>query len=135
MTETAPVVAPLDKEARFLSERPRRKTIDLEWPVSFEGREYRSITLIRLTAGDVSKFQEEIEQLLKNTPDAALRFPIFRDANNAPIPDAVLEALDDDDKFELDRAAADFLPRRFRGIAEPVSGPDAVGNIAPTSNG
>ena len=133
MTETAPVAALPEKEARFLSERPRWKTIDLEWPVSFEGREYRSITLIRLTAGDVSRFQEEIEQLLKNNPDAALRFPIFRDANNAPIPDAVLDALDDDDRFELDRSAADFLPRRFRGIAEPSSGPGAGGNTGPSS--
>ena len=119
--------------AQFLSDRPRSKTIDLSWPISFDGRVYQAITLIRLTAGDVSKFQDELEALLRDNPDAALRFPIFRDETGAPIPAAVLDALDDDDRFELDRAAADFLPRRFRGIAEPSSGPDAGGNIAPTS--
>lgn len=133
MTEDSSIAVSPDRAVRFLSDRPRARTIDLLWPISFEGREFQSITLTRLTAGDVAKFQEEIEQLLKNNPDAALRFPIFRDANNAPIPDAVLDALDDDDRFELDRAAADFLPRRFRGIAEPSSGPVAGGNTAPTS--
>ena len=119
--------------AQFLSDRPRSKAIELSWPISFGGRDYQAITLIRLTAGDVAKFQEELEALLRDNPDAALRFPIFRDETGAPVPAEVLDALDDDDRFELDRAAADFLPRRFRGIAEPSSGPDAGGNIAPTS--
>ncbi len=121
--------------AQFLSDRPRSRTIELLWPISFGGRVFQAITLIRLTAGDVAKFQDELEALLRDNPDAALRFPIFRDETGAPIPAAVLDALDDDDRFELDRAAADFLPRRFRGIAEPSSGPDAGGNTAPTSNG
>jgi hypothetical protein len=121
--------------AQFLSDRPRSKTIELSWPISFNGRNYQAITMIRLTAGDVARFQDELEALLRNNPDAALRFPIFRDETGAPVPAEVLDALDDDDSFELDRAAADFLPRRFRGIAEPSSGPDAGGNTGPTSNG
>ncbi len=119
--------------AQFLSDRPRSKAIELSWPISFGGRDYQAITLIRLAAGDVAKFQEELEALLRDNPNAALRFPIFRDETGAAVPAEVLDALDDDDRFELDRAAADFLPRRFRGIAEPSSGPDAGGNIAPTS--
>ena len=121
--------------AQFLSDRPRSKTIELSWPISFNGRNYQAITMIRLTAGDVARFQDELEALLRNNPDAALRFPIFRDETGAPIPAEVLDALDDNDRFELDRAAADFLLRQFRGIAEPSSGPDAGGNTAPTSNG
>ena len=119
--------------AQFLSDRPRMKPVRLDWPVTFDGLEYREITLVRLTAGEVARFQEELEALLRDNPDAALRFPIFRDETGAAVPAEVLDALDDDDRFELDRAAADFLPRRFRGIAEPSSGPDAGGNIAPTS--
>ena len=121
--------------AQFLSDRPRSKTIGLLWPISFNGRNYQAITMIRLTASDVARFQDELEALLRDNPDAALRFPIFRDETGAPVPAEVLDALDDDDRFELDRAAADFLPRRFRGIAEPSSGPDAGGNTGPTSNG
>ena len=125
----------MEEAPQFLSDRPRLKTIDLQWPVSYLGREYRSVTLKRLTARDVARFQDELDALLKNNPDASLRFPMFSDEAGQPIPDAVLDALDDDDRFELDRAAADFLPRRFRGIAEPSSGPDAGGNTGPTSNG
>jgi|688.fasta_scaffold1883271_1 hypothetical protein len=125
----------MEEAPQFLSDRPRLKTIDLQWPVSYLGREYRFVTLRRLTARDVARFQDELDALLRNNPDASLRFPMFSDETGAPVPAEVLDALDDDDRFELDRAAADFLPRRFRGIAEPSSGPDAGGNTGPTSNG
>ena len=121
MTEETPLH--LEKQARFLSDRPRRQTINLEWPVSFDGRDYRNITLIRLTAGDVSRFQEEIERLLSSNSDSKVRLPLFRDENGEPIPDAVMDALDDDDRLALDEAAAGFLPRRFRGLAAQDSGP------------
>ena len=119
--------------ARYLADRPRSKKIDLQWPVEFEGVEYRSINLVRLTAGDVARFHTELERLLKNEPDSTIRFPIFRDDAGEPIPGAVMDALDDDDKWELDQAALDFLPRRFRAVADIASGRDAGGNTEPSS--
>jgi hypothetical protein len=119
--------------ARIVSERPRRQTVDLEWPVLFEGREYRSITLIRLTAGDVSRFQDEIERLLRSNSDTKVRLPLFRDEDGALIPDAVMDALDDDDRLALDEAAANFLPRRFRGLAAQDSGP-GIGDTTEASS-
>jgi hypothetical protein len=113
--------------AQFLSDSPRSKTIELSWSTSFDGRYVQAITMIRLTAGDVARFQDELEALLRDNPEAALKFPIFRDEAGAPVPAEVLDALDDDDRFELDRAAADFLLRQFRGIAEPFSGPGTGG--------
>lgn len=119
--------------ARIVADRPRAKTINLEWPIAFDGKEYRKITLARLTAADVAKFQTELESLLASNPDASLRFPLFRDEAGELIPNEVLDALDDDDRYELDRAALDFLPRRFRALAESDSAPAGGENTGPTS--
>jgi hypothetical protein len=118
---------------RFLDARPRFKTVQLQWPVACEGREYHAISIVRLTAAEVAKFQAEIEARLKDDPNARARFPLFRDENGAPVPDSVLDALDDDDRFELETAAVDFLPRRFRGVTEPDSAQNSGGDIAPIS--
>lgn len=119
--------------ATFASSKSRTKTITLDWPVSFNGTEYKKIVLTRLTAGEVGKFQEELEALLRHDPGAAVRFPLFKDENGEPIPSEVMEALDDDDKYEIDRAALDFLPRRFREIAVNDTAPAGGENTGPTS--
>jgi hypothetical protein len=118
---------------RFLDARPRFKTVRLQWPVAHAGREYRAISIVRLTAAEVAKFQADLDALLKGDPNAMLRFPVFRDEAGAAISEAVLDALDDDDKFELDKAAFDFLPRRFRGAPEPASDQANGGDTALTS--
>jgi hypothetical protein len=113
-----------DSVARIVSDRPRAATITLEWPIAYDGRVYATITVARLTAAEVAHFQEEIVQLLDSGADAKVRLPLFRDARGELIPDAVMDALDDDDRLALDEAAASFLPRRFRGLAARDSGPD-----------
>lgn len=93
---------------RFISGRPRSKVLTLENPITYEGREYREITIVRLNA-------KEVENLLAaiNRGESA-RFPIFRDGVGAVIPEIVLDSLDDDDSLALDEAAADFIPKRFK---------------------
>ena len=89
----------------------------LEWPVEWNGRTYESVTLRRLTVAEVAAFVES----LKDLPEGAkIRWPIFCDENGAPMPPEVMDALDADDSDALDKAALDFLPRRFRG--EPEAG-------------
>ncbi|MCW2318310.1 hypothetical protein M2322_003877, partial [Rhodoblastus acidophilus] len=66
-------------------------------------------------------------------PDAIVHCPIYRDADGALIPDAVMDALDDDDAFELEKKVADFLPRRFRGAPDGVSGPQTGATTEPSS--
>ena len=126
--------APADGPARIVSERPRHKTIRLEWPVEFRGKVYAEVNVARLTAADVSKFQAEIETLLKNDPDARVRFPLFRDEENNVIPDEVLDAMDSDDRDALDEVAVNFLPRRYRAVAEIDTAPDAGENTGPISD-
>jgi hypothetical protein len=103
--------------------------------VEYAGKLYGSISLLRLTAGEVIAFTRELEAALKNDPDAPVRFPTFKDDSGAPIPDAVLDALDDDDPVTLDEAAVDFLPRRFRAQAAQGSTSETPGDGAPTPRG
>jgi hypothetical protein len=119
--------------ARIVSDRPRAATIELDWPVEYAGHVYTAITVARLTASEVARFQDEIVQLLESGADTKVRLPLFRDEEGAPIPDAVMDALDDDDRLALDKAAANFLPRRFRGLAEQDSGPDIGAPTAASS--
>lgn len=105
---------------QFLDARPRFRVVTLEWPLSFGGKEYRDVHVVRLTAAEVSAFQEGLKAL---PADAEVRWPIYRDAEGAPIPDAVLDGLDDDDSLELDKAVRDFLPRRFRAAPAIASAP------------
>jgi len=122
-----------DSVARIVTDRPRAATITLEWPIAYNGRVYATITVARLTAAEVARFQEEIVQLLDSGADAKVRLPLFRDERGELVPDAVLDALDDDDRLALDEAAAGFLPRRFRGLAAQDTGPDIGATTAASS--
>lgn len=119
--------------ARIVSDRPRFKTIDLDWPVEFDGKIYKSVQIVRLTAGDVARFQDEIEALLKSDPNGRVRFPLFKDEDGNDIPQEVMDAMDSDDRDNIDEAAASFLPRRFRVAAAQDSGPDTGANTGATS--
>ena len=56
--------------ARIVSDRPRAATIELEWPVEYAGRVHTTITVARLTAGEVARFQDEIVGLLESGVDS-----------------------------------------------------------------
>lgn len=107
---------------RFVGERPRVKTVPLEWPVEFAGKTYSALAIARLTAGEVADFQKSIAAL---PPDTPISFPVYRDADGGALPDGLLDALDADDRDALDKAALDFLPRRFRGAEANASAPEA----------
>lgn len=98
-------------------ERPRFRLVPLASPLSFGGQEYREIQVSRLTAKEVAEFQESIRTVPEGQP---IVWPMFRDRDGAPLPEGFLDILDDDDSFELEKAARDFLPRRF--LASPDKG-------------
>ncbi|ACB96731.1 phage tail assembly protein [Beijerinckia indica] len=112
---------------RFIGGKTRVKTIRLEYPLEYNGREYREISIARLTVKDVEEFIESLK-----TRD--VRLPIYRDEAGDLIPEEVLDALDDDDLVTLEAAARDFLPRRFQGLSESGSDPGNGATIEPTSN-
>jgi len=115
---------------QFVGDKARAKTISLEWPVEYGGLTYTEIHLARLTTSEVAAFQASLAKL---APDAIVHCPIYRDADGAPIPDAVMDALDDDDAFELEKKVADFLPRRFRGAPAGASDPQTGATTEPSS--
>ena len=107
-----------DETTRFVTDKPRSTVVALDWPVEVGGKTYKEVVVARLTAAEVAAFQEAASKLPEG---ASPEWPIYRDADGQPLPDAVLAALDDDDKFELDKALRDFLPRRFQAALENAS--------------
>ena len=121
LADTIPLAAPLPRpakpqhESHFLPSGGKRlKSIDLEYPLSFDGREFRTIVVKRLTVAEVGAYFATLEELRKTDDATVLPFPMFVDEGGAPIPDGLLDALDDDDMTRLNKEAVDFLPRRFR---------------------
>ncbi|MGA2491841.1 MAG: phage tail assembly protein [Roseiarcus sp.] len=107
-----------DETPRFVTEKLRLRAFPLAWPFECGGKRYETVCLKRLTAGEVAAFQEAVEAL---PAGACAQWPIYCDVDGAPLPPDVLAALDDDDKFELDKAVRDFLPRRFQGALASAS--------------
>ena len=120
---------PEPESPRF--DKPRLKAFPLTWPVEVGGKRYDAVCLKRMTAGEVAAFQEDVATL----PDGAgAQWPIYADADGAPLPPAVLAALDDDDKFELDKAVRDFLPRRFQAaLASDSSRANGASTASPSA--
>ena len=115
----------------------RSLTIPLAYPLGYDGREFRAITLRRPTSAEVGRFFEDL--IVGADPDEAglLFFPVFYAEDGAPVPNVVLASLDDDDRADVMERVADFLPRRLqalRGSTPPASGADTGADTAPTSS-
>ncbi len=124
----APKPAKPTHESHFLpSGGTRLKSIELGYPLSFDGREFRTVGVKRLTVAEVGAYFAALEELRKTDDTTVLPFPMFVDEEGAPIPDGLLDALDDDDMTRLNKEAVDFLPRRFR-----IDGPAAQTSDSPS---
>lgn len=115
-TSAAPVAPP--SAPVFIGDKSRVETVALDWPLSYGGKTYASITLKRMTTAEVADF---IDRMRKAGEAATARFPIFVDEAGAPIPDEVMDGLDADDMDRLNERAANFLPRRFLGAPASAS--------------
>ena len=98
--QEAPRVARVGGAAREL-------VVPLEYPVEFDGNTYTEVTLRRVTGKQIEDYMEALGRGERPIP------PMF----DCPI--EVYDAMDDDDRFELDKAVVPFLPRRLRAAAEP----------------
>ena len=96
---------------RFVAAEGRSEAVSLEWSVEYAGKIYSSVTVRRMTAGEVATFVEHVRSL-PPTERYKARFPMF------DVPDAVLDMLDADDDERLGEVVGRFLPRRFRAATD-----------------
>ena len=116
-----PPPAPVEKPI-FRAAAARQRTVTLEWPLSFQGREYETIIVKRLTVQQLADFWESLKGKPEND---AVRFPIYFDHDDNAVPAEVLASLDPDDNEVLQKVVLDFLPRQFRAAAASDSSPPA----------
>lgn len=106
MADVTETVAPAEKPvAKIVTNLPREKVVTLTYPVEFDGRLYESITIRRITGGEVAGYMDRLQQGERIMP------PVV----DCPV--EVYEAMDADDQDLVDEAAMDFLPRRLKAAA------------------
>jgi hypothetical protein len=96
--------------AKIVATKARSKTVQLEWPIEFDGKIWSEITLRRVTGREVEQFITDLAGL-----EEGGRKPVI------PVIDCpveVYEALDDDDVYMLERETLPFLPRRLTEAGE-----------------
>ncbi len=95
---------------RWLTDKKREQVYPLQFPFALGDVEYRTITVRRLSAGEVEAFVTK----LRNAPaEEDPRLPMYFIAD-AEISDAAWNALDDDDLYGLTEASLELVPARFR---------------------
>jgi hypothetical protein len=115
-TETAALEVEIEKPAppAFVDPAARVATVDLDYPVTYAGRTYGQFTVRRLSTSEVAAFVDVMRA--KSESDEVVRWPMVFDESGQPVPDAVRDAMDDDDSVKLDEAIQRFLPRRFQSV-------------------
>lgn len=116
MTETAQQTA---ERPAFVDPSGRSRAFPLKYPVTVGGRVYSEICLARLTVAEVAQFLEAVSNGDKRS---AIAWPVYRDESGEPLPQAVLNALDDDDGFAVEQGLRDFLPLRLRALLDGATG-------------
>ena len=127
MTETAEQTTERDG---FVDPSGRSRAFTLKHPIIVAGRTYSEIHLARLTVAEVAAFIEAVSSVDKRS---AIAWPVYRDADGAPLPQAVLNALDDDDGYAIEQGLADFLPLRLRALVDGATGRPDGEPTAPSS--
>lgn len=121
MVDEKDTAAPAEKPvARIVGGGIREKTVPLNWPVEYDGTVYESVTIRRCSGTEISDYIIAM---------ATGQNPLFPGLD---CPIAVYDALDADDFEEVDAVVKDFLPRRFRQVAEAI--PEASGNTSTKSD-
>ena len=100
---------------------PLSRRVPLRWRYQHEGLTYDAVTVKRLTVAEVRALTAAQRAAEEKDPDASLPFPIFVTDDGVTIPQAVMDAMLDDDMVALERAADDFFPARFRARADDSS--------------
>ncbi len=136
-TDTAIQPPPVAKpKARYLGSAPRSTVYRLVIPLEYDGKEYREVTIRRLTGEDFERYAAFTQQGASEN-DAMLSL-----MTDTPID--VIHELDLEDRLEMTVAARPFMPRRFQMMfpempaletgAEAATGEDTSSNPGTTSS-
>ncbi len=87
----------------------RSKVVPLKWPFSVNGTRYESVTVRRMTTGEVDAWLRAV------AGDGSRRPPMF------DVPDDVFDLIDGEDGEVIDAVVNDFLPPRFRPAPESTT--------------
>ena len=116
---------------RYMTDKALQQVVPLDFPLEIAGKPYVSVTIKRLTTGEVEDFME----LLRAAPDGkAGRFPMFLDERGDLLTDDVWRVLMDDDTAKLNEAAAGFLPVRFRAVPTTSPSDPAISDTGGSSS-
>ena len=107
----APKPPPPVEKLEFGGEKPREKTVPLEYPPKWQGELVTAIPLRRLTGAEVDAALAPENTNLMDIYAAMTGFPV-----------SFLNGLDSDDRDRLKEEAEDFLPRSIRRAADSPSG-------------
>lgn len=128
-----PLVLP---PAAFADPADAFRVFPLPQPVTLDGRTHKLIGIRRFTMAQVRAISENFRDNLARDPDARMSLPLYVDEAGNDLPPGVLDLLTPDTSEDLDEAANDFLPRRFRtaATADPGEPSPADGSsTAPSS--
>lgn len=131
------IVAPRSPAPAFVNAAGRSLRVPLVWPLDYAGVTYTAITLRRPGSKEIGLYYEQLAEQSKVDEDAPLYFPIFVDDEGAPVPNAVIAKLDDDDRTDVMARVRDFLPRRLLALTDVSpsgSGPDTGADTGQTSS-
>lgn len=104
------IAAPAPPE--FLNPETRIATVDLDYPVTYNGRTYSRLVVRRLSTSEVAAFVDVMRAKMES--DEVVRWPMVFDEHGRAVPDIVRDKMDDDDTVKLDEKIQGFLPRRFQ---------------------
>jgi hypothetical protein len=90
--------------------RPRNEVVKLEWPLIVDGKEWREITVRRMTSAELNKY---IDGGFAGAPP------------NIVAPAEVLDALDAEDGIAITEVANRFMPRRLQPPTASSAGQDS----------
>ncbi|PYF05047.1 hypothetical protein BJ122_102273 [Rhodopseudomonas faecalis] len=98
---------------RYVSDKPRSRSIPLEFPVEYDGKRYDQVTVSRMTTAQVADFMAAVHE-----QGGKAKLPMY------DCPHELLPHLDADDGERVDAAVMDFLPRALReaGASLPQTG-------------
>lgn len=116
--------------ARIVGGPARTETVQLQWPVEFDGATYAAVTITRPTVGALSDFLERRrQQEIDGTAPRTFRWPVY------DVPDEVMDCLDPDDDDRVAEVAARFLPLRLRMAEDAARAESATQPSGGTSGG